>query len=332
MTDAVPLLDVRNLCVRYRMPVPLGEWLLGRRRFIDAVIDASFTLREGETLAIVGESGSGKSSLGLALAGLEPIYRGEVRLQGKNPFIVTPGGDLQFHRQVAIVFQDAISSLSPRRTVRQLLGEPYAIHGIHDRDIDAEVTNLLGLVGLTPAIAGRYPHELSGGQARRVGVARAVALSPRLIVADEPTAGLDVSVQAEVLNLMRHLQDRLGISYILVTHNISLIQHVADQVAVMYMGRIVEAGATEAVFGRPSHPYARALIAAQPIPDPDLRRTGAPILGETPSLLRRPTGCEFRTRCPNAFDRCTVEAPPITTRPGGQLSRCWLAMEGSPQA
>lgn len=324
MTSA-PLLQVRDLAVRYRLPVPLGDLIRGRRRHIDAVIGANFALAEGQTLAVVGESGSGKSSLGRALVGLEPIAGGEVLFQGTNPFANSHRGSTEFHRQVAMMFQDPISSLSPRRNVRQLISEPFIIHGIKGRELSAEVDRLLGLVGLPKAIADRYPHQMSGGQARRVGVARAIALSPRLIVADEPTAGLDVSVQAEVLNLMRSLQDRFGMAYILITHNIALIRHVADQIAVKYMGRIVEYGATADVLARPAHPYAAGLIAAQPHPDPDRRRTGAPILGETPSLLKRPSGCEFRTRCPQAFERCASEAPAVATLPDGRVCRCHLA-------
>ena len=320
-----PLLQVNKLSVRYAMPQSIGDWILRRRKHIEAVIDADLALNEGQTLAIVGESGSGKSSLGRALIGLERIAGGQVLFRGEDPFAVTPRGTSAFHRDVAMMFQDPISSLSPRRNVFQLVSEPFRIHGHRERDLKAEVDRLLGLVGLPKAIADRYPHQLSGGQARRVGVARAIALEPKLIVADEPTAGLDVSVQAEVLNLMRSLQDRFGMAYVLITHNISLIRHVSDRTAVMYMGRIVEYGATSDVLTHAAHPYAAGLIAAQPHPDPDKRRTQVPILGETPSLLNRPAGCEFRTRCPAAFDRCAAEAPALAALPDGRLCRCHLA-------
>lgn len=325
-----PLLDVRDLSVRYDLPQPVGDWLRGRRRHIDAVIDANFTLEPGRTLAVVGESGSGKSSLGRALIGLEPIAGGEVRFRGDNPFAANPRGGPEFHARVAMMFQDPISSLSPRRNVFQLVSEPFRIHGVKGRDLRAEVEHLLGLVGLPKQIADRYPHQLSGGQARRVGVARAIALDPALIVADEPTAGLDVSVQAEVLNLMRSLQDRFGMAYVLITHNISLIRHVADHIAVLYMGRIVEYGPTNEVLARAAHPYAAGLIAAQPHPDPDRRRTAAPILGETPSLLARPAGCEFRARCPRAHARCAAERPPVFDLSPDHFSRCWLNETAAP--
>ena len=303
-----PLLEARNLSVRYVLPTPLFDMLRGRKRVVDAVIAASFSVREGETLAIVGESGSGKSSLGRALVGLEKIASGNVFMEGENPFL-KEGGGKAFHRQAAMMFQDPVSSLSPRRNVGQLIAEPFAIHEPGRRDVDGEVRRLLGLVGLDSSLAERYPHQLSGGQARRVGVARAIALSPKLIIADEPTAGLDVSVQADVLNLLRSLQDRSGMAYVLITHNLSLIRHVANWIGVMYVGRLVEYGPAANVLAQPAHPYTAALIAAQPSPDPDARRVDAPLLGETPSLLNRPSGCEFRTRCPHAFSRCALESP-----------------------
>lgn len=320
-----PLLELRDLSVRYALPRSLTD-VVGVRpqRHIDAVIRANLRLDAGKTLAIVGESGSGKSSLGRALIGLEPISAGEMLFQGENPFAHRKRGSAPFHRAVAMIFQDPISSLSPRRNVLQLVAEPFAIHGLKHRDMRGEVGRLLGLVGLPKAMMERYPHELSGGQARRVGIARAIALEPKLVVADEPTAGLDVSVQAEVLNLMRSLQDRFGMAYILITHNISLIRHVADCIAVTYMGRIVEYGDTADILGKAAHPYARGLIAAQPYPDPDRRRTKAPVLGETPSLLARPSGCEFRTRCQNALPICAHETPPPVYLGSGHFSRCWL--------
>lgn len=324
------LLEVRNLSVRYALPRPLSDVLRGRpRRYVDAVIDASLILDVGQTLAVVGESGSGKSSLGRALVGLEPIAGGSILFAGRDPFVRRSGGDRAFHREAAMIFQDPISSLSPRRTVLQLVAEPFAIHGLKLRDTRAEVERLLGLVGLPKVLADRYPHQLSGGQARRVGIARAIALEPKLIVADEPTAGLDVSVQAEVLNLLRSLQRRFGMAYILITHNISLIRHVADRIAVMYMGRMVEQGCTAELLAEPMHPYSQGLIAAQPFPDPDKRRTEVPVLGEAPSLLNRPSGCEFRTRCPRVLPRCAGEAPPQFFLGNGRFSRCWLSEKGT---
>jgi oligopeptide/dipeptide ABC transporter ATP-binding protein len=315
------LLEVDDLSVTYRLRRSPVAALRQAPSQIDAVIGASFALDSGQTLAIVGESGSGKSSLGRAILGLEPVAAGEVRFRGT---VMTPANRVSLRREAAMVFQDPVSSLSPRRSVGQLLAEPFHVHGVNDRDLKAEVARLLSLVGLPGALADRYPHQLSGGQARRVGLARAVALDPKLVVADEPTAGLDVSVQADVLNLMRRLQDQNGMAMVLITHNISLIRHVADRIAVAYLGRFVEEGATAAILQTPAHPYTAALIAAQPHPDPDRRRTQPPILGETPSLLARPKGCEFRSRCPHLMERCAHEAPLARTVADGRVVRCHL--------
>ncbi len=291
------------------------------------MLDVSFTLDKGTTLALVGESGSGKSTLGRAIIGLTPIAGGSVALRGANPFETGKDGSRAYHRDVAMMFQDPISSFSPRRTVKALITEPFQVHGLKDRDLAAEVTRLLDLVGLPADFASRYPHQLSGGQARRVGVARAIALNPKLIIADEPTAGLDVSVQGEILNLLVELQQQLGLTYLIITHNLAVVRHVADRVAIMYMGRFVEQGPTADIFGRPLHPYAAGLIAAQPIPDPSRRRTEAPIVGEVPSLARRPSGCEFHTRCPRADALCKAELP-VTVETAGRSVRCHHPLTG----
>jgi oligopeptide/dipeptide ABC transporter ATP-binding protein len=313
------LLEVRNLNVRYSIAGPIKAALLGLPiRFLDAVLDVSFTLERGRTLAIVGESGSGKSTLARAIVGLTPIARGEVLFEGMNPFAEVPGGSREYHRQVAMMFQDPVSSLSPRRTVKALITEPHIVHGMKDRDLDQEARRLLALVGLPADFMGRYPHQLSGGQARRVGV----ALLPKLIIADEPTAGLDVSVQGEILNLLARLQKELGLTFIIISHNLAVVRHVSDETAIMYMGRFLEAGPTAEVFRAPRHPYASRLIAAQPRPDPDRRRTEAPLLGEVPSLARRPSGCEFHTRCPQAAERCRIEVPAEEADAGWHRVRC----------
>jgi oligopeptide/dipeptide ABC transporter ATP-binding protein len=206
--------------------------------------------------------------------------------------------------------------------VRALLAEPFRIHGVADRDLDAEVERLLGLVGLPRGFADRLPHQLSGGQARRVGVARAIALSPKLVIADEPTAGLDVSVQGEVLNLLNDLRETLGLAMLIITHNLNVVRHVADRMAIMYLGRFVEVGTTEAIFAGPRHPYGLALLSANPEPDPDAQPQRISLEGEVPSLLDRPSGCEFHGRCPFARERCRVEAPAVTVDPEGRLFTC----------
>ena len=232
-----------------------------------------------------------------------------------------------YRRDIALMFQDPVASLSPRRTVRSLVTEPFIIHGLADRDLDAEAGRLLGMVGLNADFFDRYPHELSGGQARRVGVARALALSPKLIIADEPTAGLDVSVQGEILNLMGELQARLGLSYLIITHNLPVVRHVCDEMAIMYLGRFVEQGRTEDIFEHSTHPYTRALLSAVPRPDPDQRREVVELQGEIPGLRNRPTGCEFHTRCLYVQDICRREFPAESSAAPGHRFVCHFPLQ-----
>lgn len=317
------LLSVRNLYVHYAIAGPVKATIAGlHNRFIDAVIDVSLEVESGSTLAIVGESGSGKTTLARAIVGLTRFTGGSIVFEGKNPFASGIHPDPAYHRDVAMMFQDPVSSLSPRRTVKSLITEPFIIHGLRDKDLGAEARRLLSLVGLPADFAGRYPHQLSGGQARRVGVARAIALDPKLIIADEPTAGLDVSVQGEILNLLGRLQAKLGLSYMIITHNLAVVRHVSDRTAIMYMGRIVEEGPTQALFQAPRHPYAAALLAAQPNPDPARRRSGPVLTGEVTSLRNRPSGCEFHPRCERANELCSMSAPHVEKSESGQNVRC----------
>jgi oligopeptide/dipeptide ABC transporter ATP-binding protein len=304
------LLEVRDLQVRFEMLGPVKAWLTGaHERFVEAVAGVSFEVEAGRSFAIVGESGSGKSTLARTIMGLVPATRGSILFEGSEPHRSGRRTLATFRRSVSLMFQDPAASLSPRLTVRSLITEPFAIHGLKPNDLDAEARRLLKLVGLPADFASRYPHQLSGGQARRVGIARALALSPKLIIADEPTAGLDVSVQGEILNLLARLKRELGLTLIMITHNLAVVRHVSDEVAVMYMGRMVERGSTGAVFSSPAHPYTHALLAAQPYPDPDRRREGLELHGEVPSLLNRPSGCEFHTRCPRAQGPCSIVRP-----------------------
>ncbi|MGQ0485636.1 MAG: oligopeptide/dipeptide ABC transporter ATP-binding protein [Hyphomicrobiales bacterium] len=317
------LLKVRDLSVRYSIAGPVKAAIAGlASRFVEAVIDVSFDVTRGSTLAIVGESGSGKTTLARAIVGLTPVAGGTIEFDGHNPFASGGGGGRAYHREVSMMFQDPVSSLSPRRTVQSLITEPMIVHAMKDKDLAAEARRLLSLVGLPHDFASRYPHQLSGGQARRVGVARAIALNPKLIIADEPTAGLDVSVQGEILNLLARLQGEFGLTYVIITHNLAVVRHVSDAAAIMYMGRFVEMGPTAAVFAHPAHPYAAALIAAQPHPDPDKRRTEPALMGEVSSLRNRPSGCEFHPRCPKAKDVCTCDAPPPTEPGPKRMVRC----------
>ncbi len=305
-----PLLMVEHLQVRFRTMGVIKAKLKGiADPFVDAVLDVSLHLRRGETLGLVGESGSGKTTLGRAILGLVGVHRGSVVFDGK---VLTdlPEATLRDLRQnMAMMFQDPIGSLSPRQTVRSLITEPFDLHRKGSYDVEVEARRLCDMVNLPHNFLNRYPHELSGGQARRVGVARALALEPSMIIADEPTAGLDVSVQGEVLNLMRDLQGRQGLAYLIITHNLPVVRHICDRLAIMYLGRIVEQGEGEAIFSNPAHPYSEALVHCVPQPDPDKRRELVSIEGEVPSLINRPLGCEFHTRCKYAQDRCRKERP-----------------------
>jgi oligopeptide/dipeptide ABC transporter ATP-binding protein len=317
------LLRVDCLVVRYRAMGPVAALLAGvRDPFVDAVLEVSFALAPGQTLGIVGESGSGKSTLGRAIMGLVRPAAGAIAFDGMSPSARSDAALRSYRRHIAMMFQDPLASLSPRQRVQSLITEPFKIHGLAARDLAGEARRLLAMVGLDPSFASRYPHQLSGGQARRVGVARALALSPKLVIADEPTAGLDVSVQGGILNLMNRLQREHGLTYVVITHNLPVVRHISDGLAIMYMGRFVEQGATATIFARPAHPYTEALLTATPVPDPDRRRPPPALKGEVPSLLNRPSGCEFHTRCPYAQERCRIERPLPQLRPPGQTVRC----------
>jgi len=309
------LLEVDRLRVRFRSLGALRALIAGvRDPFIDAVLDVSLAVAAGEVFALVGESGSGKTTLARSILGLIRPSAGTIWFRGRALTGLSERALKPFRREIGLMAQDPVAGLSPRLTVRALVTEPFRIHGSSGRDCGAEARRLLALVGLPERLLGSYPHQLSGGQARRVGMARALALDPALIIADEPTAGLDVSVQGEVLNLLASLRDRLGLAYLIVTHNLPVVRHVSDRMAIMYLGRLVELGPTAAIQARPAHPYTAALLEAVPQPDPMRRRTRLEIAGEIPSLRNRPAGCEFHTRCRFAEARCRSEAP--TLRPG----------------
>jgi len=318
-----PVLHLANLSV----DLP-GSGFLSRLR-LPVLCDVSLSVARGESVALVGESGSGKTTLARAVMGLQPTSGGTIAFEGEA--VGDRHGLARLRRAASMMFQDATASLSPRLTVGYLVTEPLRIHGQPLPDPDRLARDLLATVGLPPAMAHRYPHELSGGQARRVGVARALALRPRLVIADEPTAGLDVSVQAEVLNLMADLRADIGLAYLIITHNLALVRHVADRVVVLYLGRVVEEGPTKQVFARPAHPYTASLIAAEPKPDPRRRRADLAIRGEVPSILRRPQGCEFHTRCPIVQDICRHAAPALTATGPGRQARCHFAANQNQQ-
>lgn len=301
-----------------------GGWF-GARDGVNILSGITLELARGETLGLVGESGSGKTTLARALLGLQGASGGRLEFDGAP--LAAPADFAGVRRRAALIFQDAVASLSPRMTVAEAVTEPFVIHGQRLADWRAKAAELLTEVGLPAQMGARYPHELSGGQARRVVVARALALKPELVIADEPTAGLDVSVQADILNLMADLRERFGLSYLIITHNLALVRHVSDRIAVLYLGRLVEVGPTREVFARPAHPYPQSLLSAEPRPDPRLRRADLAIKGEIPSLLRRPSGCEFHTRCPLAQDLCRSRAPELRTIGSGRLARCHFVEE-----
>lgn len=306
------VLEVNDLRVRFRVQSPLQALVRGNADpFIDAVRQVSFSIEEGKTFTLVGESGSGKSTLALAVARLLPSAEGSIKFNGSEVTSMSDSELMDYRKQISMMWQNPVGSLSPRMKVGSLITEPYKIHGLNDRDRKAEGRRLLEMVGLPAHFSQRYPHQLSGGQARRVGVARALALSPKLIIADEPTAGLDVSVQGEILNLLNKVQDDLGVSMFVITHNLNVVRHISDHTAIMYLGRFLEIGPTDTLFAEPKHPYTSALLAANPEPDPDALREQLELKGEVPSLLNRPSGCEFHTRCPFVQSQCKDALPEL---------------------
>lgn len=315
------LLKVRELNVRFPVRKGLAA-TFSRARHVDAVLDVSLDVRTGETVGLVGESGSGKTTMGRAILHLVAAQGGSIQFEGQETLGMREAAFKPLRRHMTMMFQDPIGSLSPRKSVRALITEPLQIHGIRDVNADREAERLAEMVRLPRGLLSRYPHELSGGQARRVGVARALALNPKLIIADEPTAGLDVSVQGEILNLMADLQAEHGLGYLVITHNLPVVRHISDRLAIMYLGRIVENGPADDIFASPRHPYTETLINGIPQPDPDKRRELTAVEGEVPSLLNRPKGCDFVTRCPYARDLCRSVKPAHQTDQEGRTFAC----------
>jgi oligopeptide transport system ATP-binding protein len=308
------LLEVRNLVKHF-----------GKVRAVDGV---SFTIEAGETFALVGESGCGKSTTGRCLLHLTPPTSGGIWFEGQDISSLHGEALRQLKRQMQIVFQDPFSSLNPRYSVGRTVAEPLRIHGLCPRrEIPKRVAELLEMVGLRPEYANRFPHEFSGGQRQRVGIARALALNPRLIVADEPVSALDVSVQAQIINLMVDLQKRLGVAYLFISHNLPVVRHIAQRTAVMYLGKIVESGPTAELFANPRHPYTQALLSAVPVPDPTRPRHRIPLTGEVPSPRQIPSGCRFHPRCPHAFDKCGKIEPKLEYQGDECEAACWLVEE-----
>ena len=316
-----PLLEVAGLAKHF----PVKQGALGRvRGHVRAVDGVDFHLNEGETLAVVGESGCGKSTVGrLVLRLLEPTA-GSVRFEGDDLLALSDDAMRARRSRLQVIFQDPYASLNPRMSVGAMLGEPLRLHHLVGNDAQRRdrIAELLELVGLRPDHARRYPHEFSGGQRQRIAIARALAVEPRLIVADEPVSALDVSIQAQVINLMRELQQRFGLAYIFISHDLAVVKHIADHIAVMYLGKIVETATTEELFKNPRHPYTRALLSAVPLPDPTIVRERALLEGDLPSAFNPPAGCHFHTRCRYARDSCRRDAPVLANDGTGHATAC----------
>jgi len=319
-----PLLDVRGLSKHYGSTGGLVQRLTGRAATpLIAVDDVSFSITKGEIFSLVGESGSGKTTLGRSLLRLVEPTAGQIVFDGTDLMRLDPAALRAVRRQVQMIFQDPYSALNPRLTIRETLAEVLRVHAIRPADrIDARIAELLSLVGLPADAADRTPRHFSGGQRQRIGIARALAVEPRFIVADEPVSAVDVSVQAQIMNLLLDLRDRLGLTLMFIAHDLSVVRYLSDRVGVMYLGRIVELGTRTQIFAAPRHPYTQALLRAAPRPDPARRTTQAAIRGEPPSPLNPPKGCHFHTRCALATDICRTVAPPPETVAPGHVVRC----------
>jgi oligopeptide/dipeptide ABC transporter ATP-binding protein len=329
VSDRRDLVVVRDL----RKYFPITAGILQRHvADVKAVDGIDFEIRAGETLGLVGESGSGKTTAGRVILRLADATAGSVTFDGRELIGLSRSELRPLRKEMQIIFQDPYASLNPRMTVGSIIREPLEIHDIaHGAQAEARVQELLRLVGLQPQHANRYPHEFSGGQRQRVGVARALAVGPKFIVADEPVSALDVSIQAQVINLLQDLQQQFGLTYLFIAHDLSVVRHISNRVAVMYVGKIVEIADRDRLYDNPLHPYTQALLSAIPIPDPDVERRRKRIIlsGDIPSPVNPPSGCRFHTRCPVAFERCRVEVPAFTEYEPGHRAAChWVEEHG----
>ena len=320
-----PLIKVENLTITFDAG-RAGFW--GQERLqVHAVEDISFTVYRGETLGLVGESGSGKSTTGRAILGRVPIQGGTICFQGEDITGADRNKVRLLSKHMQLVFQDPYASLNPRLKIIDIVAEPLLVHGIvrNAKEAAGEVARLLERVGLPPDAAYRYPHAFSGGQRQRVGIARALALKPEFIVADEPVSALDVSIRAQVINLLQDLQSEFGLTYLFIAHDLAVVRHISHRIAIMYAGKIVELAPRDLIYEEPVHPYTEALLSAVPVPDPPIQRARKRIKysGEPPNPLNPPPGCRFQTRCPLVTKKCREESPPLAERKNGQFAACW---------
>ncbi len=326
--DGRPLLSVEHLKTYF----DVTKGIFSKRQIVKAVDDVSFSVGEGETFGLVGESGCGKSTLGRTLVKIYPATSGRIFYKGKDIANLHGEEEKAFRKEVQMIFQDPYASLNPRMTVGEIIKEPMEIHGILNsaKDREDRAAELLKTVGLKPDHIRRYPHEFSGGQRQRISIARTLALNPKFIICDEPISALDVSIQAQIINLLQEIQQEMGISYLFVAHDLSMVNYISHRIGVMYLGHLVEVGEADELYGNPIHPYTKALLSAIPIPDPDVAKARSRIRlgGELPTPINPPAGCPFAGRCPYADEQCRKELPPMKDF-GGHMAACWHVKEAA---